>query len=201
MRPILTFVLGGLLLAGCQTHSEPQPANAVTLLPPPTIPTHMRQPLPPPGKSVAFDTDDCAARMHTLEGQLILYYFKYQKLPMDLDELRSVADPLEEVPTECPVSHLPYVYNPAGLVFGTDMRHLIVYDASPAHAGTRWGILFAQAKGREPINMQVIEIPEKSMVGYQPAPPTPPPAAPDPSVRVPLVVPQQQPAVQQPQQQ
>jgi len=178
MRAILTLILGGLLLAGCQTQQlDPPLANSVTLQPPPTLPTHRRQPQSaPPGKGAAFDVDDCAARMQTLEGQLLLYYYKYQKLPTDLDELRSVADPLEEVPLECPVSHKPYVYNPAGLILGNDpdRRLLIVYDSVPAHGGSRWGIIFRYAAGKRPPTTDVIQIPEQSMAGYHPAPPMAP---------------------------
>lgn len=173
MRSILILVLGSLLIGGCQTQSDKQNPTSTTLLPQ-QLPTRTQpQASATPGKVPAFDVDDCAARMQTLEGQLMMYYFKYQKLPMALDELRSVADPGEEVPVSCPVSHQPYIYNPAGLVFGTDVRRLVAYDASPAHSGTRWGILFGQAKGREPVNMQVIQIPEASMVGYHPAPASP----------------------------
>ena len=167
---IFTFVLGGLLLAGCQTQTEKQSAISTTLLPPPAPVRVQQHGSAAPGKVAAFDTDDCAARMHTLEGQLLLYYLKYRKLPMTLDQLRSVADPGDEVPMDCPVSHQPYAYSPDGLVFGADMRRLVVYDSSPAHSGTRWGVLFSLAKGTEPPNMQVIQIPEPSMVGYHPAP-------------------------------
>jgi hypothetical protein len=162
MRAILTVIVASVLLAGCQTQAPDKQSPNSTTLSPQALPTRTQQASAVPGRGAAFDVDDCAARMQTIEGQLMLYYFKYHRLPMDLDELRSVADPGEEVPFECPVSHKPYTYAPDGLVFGADMRHLIVYDATPAHGGTRWGILFSQAKGREPVNMQVIPISRSS---------------------------------------
>jgi hypothetical protein len=122
-------------------------------------------------KTGYFDVDNCADRLHTIEGQVILYYAKFHRLPAALAELRAFADPGEDVSYACPVSHQSYVYVPTGLVFGNDPRRLIVYDPTPAHNGGRWGILFAPAKGRQPLTTTVITIPESSMKGFVPAPP------------------------------
>jgi hypothetical protein len=118
-----------------------------------------------------FDVDNCADRLHTIEGQIVLYYARFHRLPAALTELRAFADPGDDVSYTCPVSHQSYVYVSTGLVFGTDPRRLIVYDATPAHNGGRWGILFSPAKGRQPLTTTVIPIPESSMKGFVPAPP------------------------------
>lgn len=123
-----------------------------------------------------FDVDDCANRLHDIEGQLIGYYATYRHLPATLEELRPFVDVGEQADYTCPVSHLSYVYVPQGLVFGSDTRRLIVYDATPVHNGSRWGILFSPAHGRQPVTTQVISIPESSMRGYAPAPPMTRPA-------------------------
>jgi len=136
-------------------------------------------------KSTYFDVDSCADRLHTIEGQIILYYARYHRLPATLEELRPFADPGEDVSYACPVSHQTYVYVPTGLVFGSDPRRLIVFDATPAHNGTRWGILFSPAKGRQPLTTTVIPIPESSMKGFVPAPPIAQPVTTMPSVQTP----------------
>jgi hypothetical protein len=139
-------------------------------------------------KSNYFDVDSCADRLHTIEGQIILYYAKYHRLPSTLLELRQFADPGDDTSYTCPVSHQSYVYVTNGLVFGSDPRRLIVFDATPAHNGNRWGILFSPAKGRQPLTTTVIPIPESSMKGFVPAPPVAQPVTTMPS--------QQQPARQ-----
>lgn len=141
-------------------------------------------------KSTYFDVDSCADRLHTIEGQIILYYARYHRLPATLEELRPFADAGDDTSYACPVSHQTYVYVSNGLVFGKDPRRLVVFDATPAHNGNRWGILFSPAKGRQPLTTTVIAIPESSMKGFVPAPPMGQPQA--PATR---------PAVQQPPQQ
>jgi hypothetical protein len=136
----------------------------------------------PSPKTGYFDVDSCADRLHTIEGQIILYYAKFHRLPAALAELRAFADPGEDVSYACPVSHQSYVYVPNGLIFGSDPRRLIVFDATPAHGGTRWGILFSPAKGRQPLTTTVIPIPESSMKGFTPAPPIAQPPTTMPSV-------------------
>jgi hypothetical protein len=132
-------------------------------------------------KSNYFDVDSCADRLHTIEGQIILYYARYHGLPSTLEELRQFADPGDDTSYTCPVSHQSYVYAQGGLVFGSDPRRLIIYDATPAHNGNRWGILFSPAKGRQPLTTTVIPIPESSMKGFVPAPPVAQPVTTMPS--------------------
>ena len=129
-------------------------------------------------KTNYFDVDSCADRLHTIEGQIILYYARYHRLPATLEELRPFADAGDDTSYTCPVSHQTYVYVPGGLVFGKDPRRLIIFDATPAHNGNRWGILFSAAKGRQPLTTTVIPIPESSMKGFVPAPPMGQPEAP-----------------------
>jgi hypothetical protein len=128
-----------------------------------------------PRGSANFDVDSCAERLHTIEGQIILYYAVNHRLPDQLSELSAYADVGSVPDYTCPVSHQTYVYVPTGLVLGSDPQHLILYDATPAHDSERgpmrWGILFSPAKGREPVATHVIPIPENTLAGFVPAPP------------------------------
>jgi hypothetical protein len=207
MRAIIPLILCGIVLGGCQPTQVDRPSPTSTTLAPEAMPTRVR-PQASTGSNfdLDFDVDDCAARLHAIEGDLILYYSRFNRLPAELDELRAMEPAGKDLPLECPVSHKPYIYSPTGLILGNDPQRqlLVVYDSTPAHNGTRWGILFQHASGRKPVNTQVIQIPEQSMVGYHPAPPMAPPATPDPAIQRPRYVapdgqpiPPQQPVVPQ----
>lgn len=184
----LLAALAALAAAGCGGN---QPANATsanvqTVNNGAVAPTIERAPrvidmTRGPRSGANFDVDSCAERLHTIEGQIILYYAVNHRLPDQLAELSAYAD-VGAVPNyTCPVSHQTYVYVPAGLVLGNDPQRLVLYDATPAHDSTRgpmrWGILFSPAKGREPVSTHVIPIPEDTMPGFVPAPPVRAPAS------------------------
>jgi hypothetical protein len=60
----------------------------------------------------------------------------------------------------CPVSDQTYVYNPqgpAGLEAGT---RIILYDATPAHAGRRWGIVVREPTPGQALVVNVVAVPE-----------------------------------------
>ncbi len=124
-----------------------------------------------------FDVDACADRLHSIEGELIAYYALHRELPRELSELAKYADTGETTDYTCPVSHQSYVYVPTGLALNKDVSQgkLVIYDAKPVHDSTRgpmrWGILFSEARGREPVKTQVIPIPEDVMPGFLPVPP------------------------------
>ena len=127
-----------------------------------------------------FDVDPCADRLHSIEGELITYYALKRELPATLAELERYASPGETTDYRCPVSKESYVYVPTGLALANDVKQgrLILYDAKPVHDSTkgpmRWGILFSEARGREPVTTHVIPIPEEVMPGFVPITPRAP---------------------------
>ena len=97
--------------------------------------------------------------MHDVCAPLLLYFGRYQRLPAQVEELAQV--PGVTVPElACPVSGRPYVYNPqgpAGLEAGT---RIILYDATPAHAGRRWGIVVREPMPGQALVVNVVAVPE-----------------------------------------
>lgn len=158
----------GLLMWGCQHAAAPAPQPAVInqggqgsaqVVQNPNLPT------------MEFnDLDACAGRLHDIEGQLLSYYVQKHHWPDNLQELRAFADPGEQTDYTCPVSHQQYIYVKGGLVKPGDPRRLMVYDATPAHKGLRYGIVVIYPDGRQAMHTTVIGIPEQFMSSYQPAP-------------------------------
>jgi hypothetical protein len=106
------------------------------------------------------EIDPCAERLHDLCGHLLLYASLHGQLPERLADLKRVStDPLP-VPT-CPVSGMPYVYNPEGLAVPGRPGRLVLYDAAPSHCGMRWGILADAAAEGQPLTARVILLPER----------------------------------------
>jgi hypothetical protein len=142
--------------------------------------------------------DPCAARLQDLCKPLLLYYATHGKrLPQRLDELKAFADIDTPVELTCPTSGQPYEYNPTGLVStvtaGTaaaNSTRLIVYDSTPAHNGSRKGIVIrAPLPGQAPTPYSVT-LTEAQFQTYVPATepllPTTPPASQPAMERVPL---------------
>lgn len=140
---------------------------------------------PPAGDQTPFiDVDDCAGRLQDIEGEILEYYRLHQQLPPSLGNLRPIAQSFGDSGNYfCPVSHQPYVYAPAGLVTQGDDRRLILFDSVPAHGGSRWGILFAEAHGNHPAAAWVQKIPEPMMRRYVPARPPQPASTTRPAAR------------------
>jgi hypothetical protein len=113
------------------------------------------------GDSAPIDPADiCATRQHDICGLLLLYYLDHHRLPKTLDELASVPG-FEQVQSfTCPVSHRPYIYNPAGFIAPNGSGTVVLYDATPAHSGMRWGISIAEAQGNSPLVARVIALPD-----------------------------------------
>jgi hypothetical protein len=108
------------------------------------------------------NTDPCATRLHDLCGPLLLYYAVNHKLPQSLDDLRSTG---MDVPADltCPVSHRPYVYNPAGLLAPNGQGKMIIYDATPAHSHLRWAIAILEPqRSNAPLIAKVIAAPNSA---------------------------------------
>ena len=189
VRPV-RFVAVLLLLAGAGCTTQKQPKT--TALAPNEFGSSSSQAAKPrvidmthlPKSGQYFDVDPCADRLHSIEGQLITYYALHRELPRDLAELARYAEPGDTTDYTCPVSHQTYVYVPTGLALNKDVTQgkLVIYDAKPVHDSTRgpmrWGILFSEARGREPVKTQVIPIPEDVMPGFVPVPPRQTPVVP-----------------------
>lgn len=136
----------------------------------------------PPGDRTEFtDIDSCAGRLQDIEGELLEYYRLHEKLPPSLQDLRPIAQTFgDEGNYTCPVSRQPYIYVPSGMVIEGSDRRLILYDAVPAHAGARWGILYADPYGNRPPSAWVVKIAEPLLQRYHPAPAPPPASQPAP---------------------
>jgi hypothetical protein len=98
-------------------------------------------------------------RLHDVCAPMLLFYGRYQTLPDKIDELAQV--PGVEVPElVCPVSGQKYIYNvhgPSGTDAGT---RIILYDATPAHAGHRWGIQIREPAPGQALVAKVVLVPE-----------------------------------------
>lgn len=147
-------LLAGVMLSGCKS------------APPPALPRPVtQQPL----------DDPCVNRLHDLAGQLLIYYVRHGQLPQTLDEL-AAAHLVPETDLKCPLSGQPYVYDPSGIRLpdvgkvafpvpeGVQVPAppdwLIVYDASPVHAGHRWGIVVSSPYAPGPMTSDVVAVTE-----------------------------------------
>jgi hypothetical protein len=98
--------------------------------------------------SALSPTDACAVRLHDLCGPLLMYYAVHRALPAHLTDLSQFSDLDAQPQFDCPVSKQPYIYNPKGLLAPGGMGKLIIYDATPAHAGLRWAIAIIEPQSR-----------------------------------------------------
>ena len=111
--------------------------------------------------------DPCADRLHDICGPLLLYYSLNKRLPATLDDLGEVSGQVEMPPLVCPVSGKPYIYRPEGLRVLDLSGRLVLYDAAPAHANMRWGIVIPQRHGGGALTTRVLSIPEDSVQAAQ----------------------------------
>jgi hypothetical protein len=100
--------------------------------------------------------DPCAVRLHEISGLLLLYHARNGRFPDRLDELSPVGGPDAVPALVCPVSGLPYAYNPKGLAAAGKTGRVIVQDAEPVHSGLRWGIMTVESGGRTQVTAQVV---------------------------------------------
>lgn len=116
--------------------------------------------------------DACATRLDDIVTSLYEYYALNQRLPDKLEDLATVADATTVLNLTCPVSGKPYIYNPVGLhAQDGDALHLILYDATPAHNGCRWGVVFGPTpnrKGQIFYQMAVVRLTEKVFHSFEP---------------------------------
>jgi hypothetical protein len=119
--------------AGCAGNKQPAAGSRAT-----TKKTQSSR-APAASSRLNSNTDPCAMRLHDLCAPLLLFYARYQQLPTRIDELAQV--PGVSVPElVCPASNEKYVYNPNGPSGRDAGTRIILYDASPAHAGHRLGV-------------------------------------------------------------
>ena len=141
-----------LLIVGCAAPSKP---------PQPTV-NFVRQDTAP-----ISNTDACAMRMQDICGDLLLYYAENHHMPEQLDELANVPDIGEVPPFVCPVSHQPYIYDRAGIMLPEQQSRVVLYDATPAHSGMRWGITVSDPQAGKPVIMKVIALREAYFASQQ----------------------------------
>ncbi|HTL29609.1 MAG TPA: hypothetical protein VL282_10315 [Tepidisphaeraceae bacterium] len=145
------FGFAMLALLGCGANQKKS-----TSPPAPSHPSSTAQP-----SAQITNTDPCAMRLHDICGPLLLFYGTHRRIPSNLQELKDEFSDLPEL--VCPVSKLPYVYDPEGKV-GTDPRtRIILYDAKPVHSGIRWGIGLVEAEpGAAPV-AKVVAVPNQTI--------------------------------------
>ncbi len=138
--------------AGCAGSKQPAAGSRAT-----TKKTQSSR-APASSSRLNSNTDPCAMRLHDLCAPLLLFYARYQQLPTKIDELGQV--PGVSVPElVCPLSNQPYVYNshgPSGREPGT---RIILYDASPVHAGHRWGVEVREPTPGQALVAKVVVMP------------------------------------------
>lgn len=89
--------------------------------------------------------DECAGRLHDICGTLLLYYHNRHQLPARLEDLRQLRG-FADLELTCPVSKLPYVYNPVGIITLDNQPRMVCYDAAPSHSGMRWAITVVEPR-------------------------------------------------------
>ena len=153
----LVPLLATLLAAGCASNDKPPPAAATTR---PTTAAAAVDDAPVGGD--LSNTDPCAARLHDLAGQLLLFYRFRGRLPDALDQLKDLDFAgLDTPPLICPKTNIPYVYNPSGIYLPETKTYVIVYDNGPYHAGFRWAITVREPGDDGVLVTKVVPLPER----------------------------------------
>ncbi|HMB94788.1 MAG TPA: hypothetical protein VKK61_01985, partial [Tepidisphaeraceae bacterium] len=88
-------------------------------------------------------------------------------LPAQLSELADLPDVGTLPEFICPVSHQPYIYDRAGIPLPEQQSRIVLYDATPAHSGLRWGIALNQPQAGKAIIMKVIALRESIFTASQ----------------------------------
>lgn len=109
--------------------------------------------------------DRCPARLHDIEGAMLMYWALHKSLPPNMEDLKAVSDvPLE---LTCPDTGLPYAYNPQGLRKPGGTKRIVVYDQVRNSDGTRWCIMVADGRPGAAQSTEVIQLPEPIFLAYQ----------------------------------
>ncbi|MEI7835051.1 MAG: hypothetical protein WCK05_01400 [Planctomycetota bacterium] len=99
----------------------------------------------------------CAERLGEICTRLLLYYARSQELPARLEDLAATG-PKTPLRLTCPVSGLAYPYYREGVSVAGSERRIVVQDATPCHAGTRWVIAADPAKPGRARVIQVLRL-------------------------------------------
>jgi len=154
MAIVIAMSIGGALaVSGCKSDSKPQSGTGTPTQPVTTVKMGQRggnkrgQPVSPdPGSGTAVapitNNDPCANRLHEICGTMLAYYQQNRRLPDNLDELRQVPGfDLSNDEFTCPVSRLPYIFDPKGIPAPASVGgRIILADATPAHSHLRWAV-------------------------------------------------------------
>jgi hypothetical protein len=133
-----------LILVGCAASTKPAPIAR----------------LGEQNNAPITSADACATRLQDISGDLLLYYAINHHLPQTLDELSDLPDIGQVPPLVCPVSHQPYIYDRVGIPLPGQDSRIVLYDATPAHSGYRWGITVSTPQAGKPLVMKVIALSE-----------------------------------------
>ena len=150
----LTVLLSGVALAGCggagavQAQAQ-RPARGLD---------HEKRTTTPSRRSPTLTP--AHTRLHDLCEPLLFYYLKQRKLPGQLEELQGQPGFEGAMDLTCPVSHLPYVYNPVGILTAESRARIIAYDAAPSHSGMRWAISIIEPEDNGPLIARIVALPE-----------------------------------------
>ena len=180
----ITSLLAALILAapGCVTTTTgPGGIVAMPDQPVPIATANRDRPSHAPRATPKEIVDPCSERMEDIVGTLYLYHVLHQRLPDNLEDLRSVADITVDLNFTCPASGKPYIYNPTGLAApGGGGLRLILYDATPAHNGHRWAVMAGLGTNKQNqtfLKAFTVNLSEKDFSTYKPLPHADPPGA------------------------
>jgi hypothetical protein len=149
----LTVLMSGVVLVGCGGARGGAGASA------PARGLDHEKPVTTPVAPIT-NTDACATRLHDLCEPLLFYYLRNHKLPGRLEELQGQPGFEGPIDLTCPVSHLPYVYNPVGILTSESRARIIAYDAAPSHSGMRWAISIIEPEDNGPLIARIVALPE-----------------------------------------
>lgn len=127
------------------------------------------------GSTLNSALDPCAGNLHDLCGALLFHIDVHGRFPPSLQALESGPGG-SELRYTCPVSGRPYVYNPGGIHLVERRAYVIVYDATPAHRGSRWAIVLDEPEEDKAPVMHVVALPE-SLFLFRSTPPAQEPEA------------------------
>lgn len=113
--------------------------------------------------------DPCAERLHNLIGPILQYVVLHRDLPPTLEAVKPLADIDQVIDLTCPASGQPYVYVRGGLKHEKQRNLIIVHDAAPSHNSRRWCITMAPRQPGQPLQLEVIDVPEVFFRTYVPA--------------------------------
>lgn len=133
-----------------------------------------------PTPPLRFDaTDPCDANLHELSGLLLEHWLNYRRLPVSLDELRPLADPLQANAFTCPFAKKPYAYLPQASRMVGSVPRLVAHAPAAGPDGLRRAILMRVPQGSQSPATWVVKLTEielQGQLGSMPPPLATPPA-------------------------